>query len=333
MKERLVLIYGNNKVLIEEEQARYESHLLAGRDSGLGVQSFNMQELLKSSQEGNQIEQFLLTLQTPPFLIDCQIFILSHLEAIKAHKDLISKLAGILESITKSSDTWVILTAQMNKEQDLPAALLKLIKASGKVHKFVTYDDATPDQWCMNRAKKLGLILPKPSALLLISLAGNQLARLGSELEKLSLLLPQGATVTQGTLLENIRGGTEFSIFRITQSLSERKLTPALETLDQVLGQSPNEHALLFTLIARQFRKLTQIACALQCHTAESDILKSLGLHPFLGKRMIAQARLFSHKELFFTINQLAKMDIPLKFHAVHAKQRLQHLFEHICKY
>ena len=334
MKKRIIFIYGNNKVLIEEEQARCESNILAGRDPSLCVRHLNMKDLIQSPpSEGDQMGQFFLDLQTPPFLTDCQIFILSHLETIKGNKNFISKLADILTSVAKSSDTWVILTAAINKEQELSATLLKVIKASGQIYKFVSYDDAMPDQWCMERAKALGLVLSKPSALLLISLAGNQLARLGSELEKLSLLLPQGATVTQEDLLKNIHGGTEFSIFRITQSLSERKLLPALETLDQILGQAPKEHALLFTLIVRQFRKLTQIACALQCHTPESEILKSLSLHPFLGKRMIAQARLFSHIELLSIINQLAKMDIPLKFHATHAKQRLQHLFESICKH
>ena len=236
MKEKLLLIYGNNKVLMDEEQARYTTAILAGRDASLCCQRFNIQELLKASQaEGDQIGQFLLTLQTPPFLTDRQIFILSNIEALRGKKELLSKISDALGTVAKGNDTWVILKAEVAKESEIATTLLKVIKTSGKVAKFVSYDDAKPDQWCMQHAKSLGLNLPKPAALLLISLAGNQLARLGSELEKLSLLLPKGEMITQQHLLENIHGGTEYSIFRITQSLSEKKLTPALETLDQVL--------------------------------------------------------------------------------------------------
>ncbi len=343
------LLYGNQQLRIDETIERLTQQILDGRDEEMSLQRFDIVELLKESAEEtieDKIDHFRLSCDTLPFLSDRKVIHLHHLEKIKSPKGKKKQESGgnvspsgnrlyeaILQYISNPPDyCWFILTATATREQDISSPLLKAIKRQGKIHqKFVAYDDDNPVVWVVERGRQKSLMLSKGVAQLLVELVGNDLSTLDQELEKLSLLRGQKTRLSEEDLLENVQGNKHFSIFRITQSLSQKKLVPALETLEQIMLESSSEHIKLFVLISQNFQKLLKLQYFFQQRLDEATILSKLGLHPYLGKRLITQARLFTLDELERIVIELASLDLKFKFYARDAHSLFQNLFQRIC--
>ena len=341
----LHLLYGNQQLRIDETAEKLVQKLLGQEDPASAYQRFDALDLLKEDgQLAEKMDQFQLHCDTLPFFSDRKIIRLDHLEKLKAPKGKKSNegLSGIPPSqrlyhllaqylATPPDYCAFVLTATATRDQDLSAPLLKSIKARGKIQKFVAYDEDKPTAWLVERGRQKQIHLPSPVAHLLVELMGNELAVLDQELEKLSLIYPPGHRLKEEDLLEHVRGAKYFSIFRITQSLSQKDLVAALETLDQVLLESSSKHVGLFVLIAQQFRKLLKIHYLKQQKMNTQAILSQLKIHPFLGKRLVAQAQRFTLEELEHIVGLLAKLDLPLKYQSKDARSLLQNLFQAIC--
>jgi DNA polymerase-3 subunit delta len=216
------------------------------------------------------------------------------------------------------------------REQEFSKPLFRGIKQSGRIQKFVAYDNSSPFNWVIQRAEKKGLPLSADVARLMINIVGNDMTALDHELEKLSLYL-SGAPITEDLIKEHIRGHKHFSVFRMTEALSRKELLPALEILDQQLQTAPREHVRLFALIIMQFRRLLIIHSMLSQFKKETEILAKISLPPFLGKQVLAQARNFSNLEMQNIYAELAHLDLRVKFKSSLAPLLLQDLFQRIC--
>lgn len=347
---RIHLLYGNQQLRVDETVEAIISSILGDRDRDLCVERFNAGEILKDGggeSAALKIDGFQLSCETPPFLSDLKLIRLDHFDKLKLPKGekSNSKKSGrsgvpavrlyqsILRYLSDLPDyCWFIFTSTATREQEISSPLLKAIKnKKGRITKFVSYDNDSPIGFVLDRSRQKGIIFRKESAQLLIDLVGNDLSDLDQELEKLLMLLGTGTEVSEDILMRHIHGNKHFSVFRITQSLADKELLPALETLDQVLMASHGEHIRLFALIAQQFRKLLNIHYWVQKKMNEGEILRKLGVHPFLGKQIIAQSRNFTLEEMENILMGLSEMDLKIKFNHRLARALFQDLFQKIC--
>ena len=362
------LLYGNQQLQIDESAATLIQTLLEDRDVEFTLQRFDVTELLKDDSEGanEKVDDFCLSCDTLPFLSDRKIIRLDHLEKLKQprgkqnspakrQREVVDSvithpttLSGkrlfhtLLKYLTTPPDScFFILTAVATREQDLSSPLLKTIKLRGSIQKFMAYDDDKPIAWIIARGRQKQISITPQLARLLIELLGIDLNILDQELEKLSLLSLQSVEgdhprknallLNEETLLEHVRGAKSFSIFRITHSLSHKDLVGALETLDQILLETPSGHVGLFVLVSQQFRRLLSIHYFQQQDLPPSVILPKLKIHPFLGKRLMAQARSFTLQELEQIVTRMADLDLQFKYNAKEARCLFQNLFQQIC--
>jgi DNA polymerase-3 subunit delta len=270
-------------------------------------------------------------------LSDRKVIQLDNFELIKktVKKNDNSAAARLFEAVQNiinnpPESLWFIFTSPVMREQDFSKPLFRSIKQSGRIQKFVAYDNSSPFNWVVQRGEKKGLPLSADAARLMINIVGNDLTDLDHELEKLSLYL-SGAPITEELIKEHIRGHKHFSVFRMTEALSRKELLPALEILDQQLQAAPREHVRLFALIIMQFRRLLIIHSMLSQFYKEAEILAKISLPPFLGKQVLDQARNFSSLEMQNIYAELAKLDLRVKFKSSLAPLLLQDLFQRIC--
>ena len=228
-------------------------------------------------------------------------------------------------------DCYLIFTAKAEREKDISSRLLKTIKQHGQVEKFITYDDYNPVDWVMEEARKRKFTLDKPAAGLLVHLIGNDLAHLASELEKLSLLLPEGARPNESELLGMLHDHRRFSPFFLAEKLGHRDLDGALSVLDQFLVNSPHEHPILIGIMARHFRQLLQVHALRKLGANDQEMASHLKLHPFIAKRVIGQAGQFGPGELEKILIALAGLDVELKRHTHLTTVLLKDLVMGIC--
>ena len=69
----------------------------------------------------------------------------------------------MLSSIFNSplEKTFLVLCSQVTRETDFSKPLLNACKKSGRVRKFVAYDDDQPIEWTRQRARSKGLQIPE----------------------------------------------------------------------------------------------------------------------------------------------------------------------------
>ena len=243
-----------------------------------------------------------------------------------------SKLFETIECVIKKPPSWLcfVFTSTVIREQDFSKPLYKILKNNWYVQKFVSYENNSPFNWVIERAKKKNISISADIARLIIEIIGNNLSDLDQELEKMSLYL-SGEDITEDLIKKNLQGHKHFSIFRMTEALSQKELLPALEILDSQLHSNPNEHIRFFSLIVLQFRRLLNIHCMLKQFYKEDEILRKISLQPFLGKKLLKQAKYFTSDEIQNIYLELAKLDLKIKFHASLAPILLQDLFQRIC--
>jgi len=339
LPHKICLIYGNQQLLVEETTNSLIDQRLEGREHEWSLERFNAQEMLKPSGDSakNSVDDFLISCETLPMLSDRKVIQLDNFELIKKavkknDSSSASRLFEAVENIINNppDSLWFIFTSPVMRELDLSKPLFRNIKQSGRIQKFVAYDNSSPFNWVVQRGEKKGLPLSADAARLMINIVGNDLTDLDHELEKLSLYL-SGAPITEELIKEHIRGHKHFSVFRMTEALSRKELLPALEILDQQLQAAPREHVRLFALIIMQFRRLLIIHSMLSQFYKEAEILAKISLPPFLGKQVLGQARNFSSLEMQNIYAELAKLDLRVKFKSSLAPLLLQDLFQRIC--
>lgn len=337
--DRIYLIHGNQQLLIEETTNRIIDKILEGREHDWSLERFNMEEMLKSDRinEKNRMYDLLVNIETLPMLSDVKVIQIDNFDLIKKppkknDPSLISKLYQAIENVIKKPPHWLwfVFTSKVIREQDFSKPLYKIIKDDWYIQKFVAYENNSPYNWVLERAKKKGIQISGNITRLIIDIVGNDLSDLDQELEKMSLYL-NGQNITEDLIKKTIRGHKHFSIFRMTEALSQKELLQALEILDNQLKANPNEHFRLFALIVLQFRRLLIIHCMLKQFHKENEILHKLSLPTFLGKKLLEQAKNFTREEIQNIYFELSNLDLKIKFNRSLAPLLLKDLFQRIC--
>jgi DNA polymerase-3 subunit delta len=226
----------------------------------------------------------------------------------------------------------LILTAVASREGDLSRPLLKKIGEKGKVGKFVVYDDHVPSRWVQDEAAARGVRLSRPLAELLIHLVGNDQGRLAGELDKLALLFGGGRPPEEEELVRAVSGSSGASLFLVTERLGAKDLAGALEVLEHFLAETPGEHPVLIGILARHLRQLRHLHALMRQGVSQSEWPAQLKLHPFIAKKLAAQARRFNEEELERMVQALAGLDLAVKRHAHLTGPLLREFVQGVCR-
>lgn len=226
---------------------------------------------------------------------------------------------------------YLVLTARAARDSDLSRPLLTKLKAAAQVERFVTYDDYNPVDWVREEAQRRELRMGRGAAELLIHLVGNDLGRLALELDKLALVAPEGGALDEDTLHRTVHADQGGSLFAINERLGHKDLPGALGVLEGFLAETPGEHPVLTGILARHFRQLLLIDGLERQGVAENDLPSHLKVHPFIARKLTAQARRFTGGELEAALRALARLDVAAKQHGHLAGPLFRAFVEAVC--
>ena len=163
LPHKICLIYGNQQLLVEETTNNLIEERLEDREREWSLERFNAREMLKPSAapDRNSIDDFLISCETLPMLTDRKVIQLDNFELIKKavktnDSKPLSKLFEALSNIINNppESLWFVFTSSAMREQDFSKPLLRSIKQSGRIQKFVAYDDSSPFNWVVQRGEK-----------------------------------------------------------------------------------------------------------------------------------------------------------------------------------
>lgn len=242
-----------------------------------------------------------------------------------------ARLHQILERLLDRlpAGLYLLLTAQCLRETDLSKELLEGIRGAGRVEKHVTYAEQAPTGWLMAQAQERKLPLGQEAAELLIQRAGNDMGRLVQELDRLALLVTPGQELSEELLLDAVHREQHGSVFTLAERVAAGDLAGALGILEGFLADSPNEYPLLVGVLARHFRQMREVHLA--AGASEQELAQRLKLHPFLAKRVAAQARRFSRAELERIQRALGELDAAARRRGAVMRVLMQDFLQAVC--
>ena len=223
-------------------------------------------------------------------------------------RDTLKELAAYLPGLPES--TALVLV----ERRDLPKTNPVLKAAAGAswalVKQFELPKGKELVDWIRKRAKTSGGEFSREAAQALAEIEDDPRG-LGNEIDKLLTYVDRARPVELDDVQTLTPAGGEARIFDLVDAIGQRRGPQAMRELHQLLATE--EPLYVLSMIVRQYRLLLQAKELLLARTAEADISKALGLHPFPTGKVCAQARTYELTGLERIYRRLLDYDIDIK--------------------
>jgi len=267
------------------------------------------------------IEKFTKEFSQTGFLARKKLIIIKNLFKQVISKELAEVILEYLNKFKNDEDENIIVFYENNlphsknpKNNYLSGDELKLFqklktfKYSQESKKLADYQVV---KWIQEEFKENGKNIDKKLADKLFALVGNNLRFLKNEISKISNY-NQELDIKEESIDGLVSASLNDDIFLFSDKLANKKKTEAIQLLNEQLRSGANPVYLL-TMITRQFRILLQIKSALEENINQVNLAKYLSLHPFVIKKSIASAQLYSLEELKLIYQKLLNLDEKIK--------------------
>lgn len=318
----LAIFHGENRLEQEEAVAALLAELRVEDFGGMN------KTVLESPLSLGQLR---LACDTLPFLGDHRVVIVRG--ALTGENDAWAKeVAQYLPALPPSTHLLFV-------EPKGVALSHPILKAAKKLGAKVTQSELPKSKetaaWVWQRAQKLGLRLEPAAVALLASNLGSQVQLVDQELRKLQLYRGGEGVVT----VEDVQVMMPYVaqaevIFQMVDAIGQRKPQEAVMALHRLIdpGTKPEEYLGIFGMIVRQFRLLIQTRWLAEQRTTPQEITQRLGLHPFVGEKLSAQARQFTLAQLREAYRRLHETDLAMKTGQVPYPTALELLIAQLCR-
>ncbi len=186
-------------------------------------------------------------------------------------------------------------------------------KAGGRAY---IQDCALPTEremgdWILRKAVDLGGSFKPNAAQVLAEYLGNNTQRVSQEIVKLLTYVNYERPVDDDDVRHVSIQDKQGDIFQFVDAIGARNGEEALKMLHRLLEEMPFSQ--VYPMIIRQFRLIMQAREIVDTGGDANEVRKILGLHPFIAKKITAQAGQFSLSMLEMIYHQLLKMDLDAK--------------------
>lgn len=298
----IYLLHGDEPYYVDAITNFFEENILPPAD-----QSFNQFVIFGKDVT---IPTVLSYAKRFPMMSEYQVVIVKEAQAIQGigQKDM----TKLIEDYAKNPLTSTILVLSSKDGFNENLTWVKAINTKGVVvNSRKMYDSKLPE-WIINYCHDHGLKISQKAVMMLAEFIGNNLKRLVSELEKISLNLKVGEEINAGIIEKYIGISKEFNVFEFQKSLIQKDVLKANQIIEY-FKSNPKENPItpiilnLFTF----FSKLILVHSA--ADKSEKGLAVTLGVNPFFVKDYLLGARNYSLGKTVQVINFLRKFDAKSK--------------------
>ena len=292
------LFYGESDFLLQEAVEQ----IVTALDSP-GFKDFNLHKFTaKETPMGNIISSAMVS----PMMAMHRLVIVREGDKLKENE-----LEQLLSYTTNPVETTVLIV--IFKKIDKRKSVFKKLSKTSIVREFKGfYEDKLPS-WIEARAKMQGFSIDRGAAQFLVERVGTNLGELAMELEKLVLTAQKDKIITLAMVEATSGNIKRQSIFKLTDSIGERRIADAVFALNNLLLNG-EPHQLVLFMITRHMRLLLKTKEILEKKGSQKEIAGAIGnSREFLVKKYIKQASNFTLRELKSHLIMLMKTDHKLK--------------------
>lgn len=182
----------------------------------------------------------------------------------------------------------------------------------GVVFKSEKIRDYQLTDWISNYVREIGYdITPKAAALIGDSI-GNELTRITTELDKLSIVLEKGTKISEIHIEENIGISKDYNVFELSNALAERDSLKVYQ-IAHYFDKNPKGHEIQVVIptLYKLFTNFMRVHFAPQ--KTEGYLASALGMHPYAAKGLLKNAHNYPPKVLAKNMEVLHEYDLKSK--------------------
>lgn len=232
-------------------------------------------------------------------------------------------IKGFLPIISKSKDENRLITILQKlpstthiifDETEAPkSSLVKFFKDNAQVSHLDKPNIRDVINYIREKTDVYKIVITPLAAERLAGFVGPNYWQLGEEIKKLYLYKKDDQldrTIDVSDIDELVKATFEANIFELMDAISVKNTNRAITLLDSFLDSGENEIYIL-SMITRQFRNIAM--AKLEKGISESTLAKKAGIHPYVAKKSLYQARNFTEVEISNVYDRILKADFALK--------------------
>ncbi|MEL1244601.1 DNA polymerase III subunit delta [Flavobacterium sp. DGU11] len=277
--------YIENNILTEEEKG-FNQMVLYGKDVS--------------------IEDVISSAKRYPMMADRQVVIVKEAQELSRN---IEKLESYAEN---PQPTTVLVFAYKYKTLDKRKKVTKMLEKAGVVYESKKMYDNQVGDWIKRLLSGKNYGIEPKAAAMLVEFLGNDLSRISNELEKLTIILPPGSTITPQVIEDNIGISKDYNVFEFRKAIGERNELKAYK-IAEYFSQNPKDNPLVMTtgLVFGFFSQL------LQYHGLKDknpgNVAKTLKINPYFVKDYDIALRNYPMKKVSGIVATLRDIDVKSK--------------------
>ncbi|MEW6552932.1 MAG: DNA polymerase III subunit delta [Actinomycetota bacterium] len=299
-KGTALLIYGNQRLLVEDELKKYLDRIVQQEEEGFNLDIF--------TAGSDPLDDALQAAETLPFGSDKRYVVVKDAERLSAAE--VKRLAGYLEDPAESA---VVILAAVDLKST--SSLVKAVEKAGRVREVSKRRDQIPG-WIRSRFKQRGLQVSGKALAYLQEALGDDLMAIEGAVEKVSLYHEGEEAVELDDVVALVTPSAEKSIFELVDRVALGDADQALKLLRRLLQQGERATYILSAL-SRRFRMLILFRALHEEGRQDRDIVDYLKLPQnqawMVGKRLRPQAARWREEELRKALALLVRVEAGIK--------------------
>ena len=219
------------------------------------------------------------------------------------------ELIPYFENPTQST---ILAVIYKQKKVDKRKNFYKACKKHGEIFESKKlYDNQTPS-WIVNEVKNMGLIIEPREAQLLSDYLGNNLSNIANELDKISINLKKGETISSAVIENNVGISKEYNAFELTDALSKKDIVKS-NRIATFFAMNEKNHPIQLT-IGTVYRFFTNL---LHFHylkdKSSRNVASNLGISTYFVKDLEWASKNYRIKDCVKIIRILKSYDLMSK--------------------
>jgi len=244
-----------------------------------------------------------------PMMGDKQLIIVKEAQDLKLNEEESNALETYLSNPVPST---ILVFAHKHKKLDARKKVAKTLAKSGMLFTSEKMKDYQLPTWIQGELNVMGIKSAPNISHLLAEYLGNDLSRIANELNKLKIVLKDGAILDGKIIEEHIGISKDFNIFELQNALATKDLAKAFN-IAYYMGKNKkaNPVQMSFGFLYKFFSDL------IMYHTLSGQspqtIASEMGVAPFAIKNFAEAARFYPLKHATRVISILREMDLKSK--------------------
>ena len=312
----LYLFFGDEEFLIREAV-----DLIVTTVVEPGARDFNFNTLYGKDTPASELVNLC---QTLPFMAAKRLVIVKEFDALKS-----GDLEELLPYLNDPSpSTCLVMVSHQGRYEK--KAVLSAVEAHGATTRFYALLDREIVSWIDAWARARGLSIQRDAAQFLFQTLGNDLQKIGNELEKVQIFVREKKAIAYDDVKAVVGDFREYTSFDLASALGQKNRDKAILTLCRLIQEGEAPVGLLGSIVWN-FRRLMQAKAMEAAGLSADDAAKKLRVIFHQAAQFKEQMRSYSMEELRSVFEVLLSTDKALKSSGLNGKLVLERMILKLC--